>query len=159
MAEKGKKKPAKKHAGGRPTNFKPEFKAQVVVLAEKGFTDIEIGKMFGVTKTTINTWKKKYPEFLTSIKKGKKVADEKVERALYQRAIGYSHPDVHISNHQGKIIITSIIKHYPPDVAAGFIWLKNRKPNEWKDKKEITGNDGGPIQISIVDFGNIDDTK
>jgi hypothetical protein len=40
-------------------------------------------------------------------------------------------------------------KHVPPDVAAAFIWLKNRRPAEWKDRHEVTGKDGGAIEMNI----------
>jgi hypothetical protein len=86
-----------------------------------------------VTEKTIRNWKKRL-EFITALKKGKVDADARVAEALYHRALGYSHPDVHISNYQGDITITDITKHYPPDTAAAFIWLKNRAG--WKDKTE-----------------------
>lgn len=60
-----------------------------------------------------------------------------VAESLYKRALGYSHPDVHISNFQGMITVTDIVKHYPPDTGAAFIWLKNRQPHKWKDKVEV----------------------
>lgn len=122
---------------GRPSKYKPEINITVKVLAEKGFTDIEIAKAFGVSKTTVNKWKKDYPEFLASIKGGKAVADGKVERALFERATGYSHPDVHIFNHKGEAVITPIIKHHVPDVTACIFWLKNRDKDNWRDKHDV----------------------
>ncbi len=121
---------------GVKSKYKPEYEKQALIFGEKGFTDKEIADFLGVTEQTVNNWKKSYPNFFESLKKGKAVADEKVERSLYNRATGYSHPDVHISNYQGNITITPIIKHYPPDVTAQIFWLKNRKPNEWRDKHE-----------------------
>ena len=56
---------------GRPSKHKPEFNVAVRVMAEKGFIDTEIAKAFGISKTTLNKWKKDYPEFLASIKGGK----------------------------------------------------------------------------------------
>ncbi len=68
---------------------------------------------------------------------GKEAPDNRVERSLYNRAVGYSHPDVHVSNFQGQVTLTPITKHYPPDVAAAFIWLKNRRPDLWRDRQEV----------------------
>ena len=123
-----------KKKNGRPTKFNAEVKRQATILAEKGFTDVEIGEIFGVTKQTINNWKKRYPGFFDSIKKGKEIADQKVVLALYERACGYSHPEIHFSEYKGDVTKTPHIKHYPPDTAAAFIWLKNRAG--WKDKQE-----------------------
>ncbi len=148
MGKKRKKK------NGRPTKYKPEFENQALILAEKGFTDKEVAKVFGVTEATITGWKKKYPQFFASLKKGKEIADQKVVQSLYQRALGYSHPEVHITAYGGSVTKTNIIKHYAPDVTACIFWLKNRDKENWRDKVDYEhgGPDGGPITVKIVDF-------
>lgn len=123
----------KKHAGGRPSKIDKIDLTQVEHLATKGYTDKKLADIFCVTEQTINNWKIKYPEFFESLKKGKMIADAKVEASLYQRACGYSHPDVHISNYQGIVKRTPIIKHYPPDPASMCFWLKNRDRENWRD--------------------------
>ncbi|KKN77598.1 hypothetical protein LCGC14_0358730 [marine sediment metagenome] len=141
------KKPKK---NGRPTKFNAEVKRQAKLLAEKGFTDVEIGDIFGVTEQTINNWKKRYPGFFESIKKGKEIADQKVVMALYERACGYSHPEIHFSAYEGEVTKTPHIKHYPPDTAAAFIWLKNRAG--WTDKQEYEHS--VDINVEIVGYGS-----
>ena len=126
----------KKGPGGRPTSYKAEYDRQAEVATAKGFTDKDLGKLFGVKEQTINNWKNDFPQFFESLKKGKEIADSKVVRSLYERANGYSHPDVHISNFQGQVTITPIIKHYAPDVTACIFWLKNRDPANWRDRQE-----------------------
>ena len=122
---------------GRPTLFRDDYVEQAYKLCLLGATDAELADFFEVCERTINTWKEDYPEFLQSIKAGKASADAAVAESLYKRALGYSHPDVHISNFQGMITVTDIVKHYPPDTGAAFIWLKNRQPHKWKDKVEV----------------------
>jgi hypothetical protein len=124
-----------KHAGGRPPKYKKQNCEQARKLCLLGYTDIQLADFFEVAESTIHKWKLDHPEFSESIKKGKVIADGNVADSLYNRALGYSHPDTHISNYQGEIIITDITKHYPPDTAAAFIWLKNRA--SWKDKQDI----------------------
>jgi transcriptional regulator with XRE-family HTH domain len=141
-------KETEKHAGGRPTKYKPEYENQALILAEKGFTDKEIASIFNVTEQTLNNWKKDFPQFFESLKKGKEIADQKVVQSLYQRALGYSHPEVHISNFQGEITKTNIIKHYPPDTTACIFWLKNRDKENWRDKQDI-GITGEAFKIII----------
>jgi len=121
---------------GQPTKYKHTYNRQALVLAEKGFTDKDVAEIFSVTEQTINNWKKKFPQFFESLKKGKDIADQKVVQSLYQRALGYSHPDTHISNHQGHITKTNIIKHYAPDTTACIFWLKNRDKENWRDVQE-----------------------
>ena len=145
---------------GRPSKFKEEYPVQAEMLCEKGFTDVDLADFFGVTEKTIDNWKNEYPLFLQSIKKGKEVSDSKVVESLYHRACGYSHPDIHITQYEGDVTITPLIKHYPPDPTAMIFWLKNRRKNEWRDRHELTGPDGGAIPLTIVHFGKVklDDT-
>lgn len=147
MAKKKKKKKA-----GRPTAYKKEYAEQVYKLCLLNAIDADIADFFGVQEKTINNWKKKYPLFLQSIKRGKIKADAEVAEALFHRACGYSHPDVHISNYQGDITVTDITKHYPPDTAAGFIWLKNRAG--WKDKTEQVLKDDRMTEEEVEEIRN-----
>jgi hypothetical protein len=135
------KKP--KHAGGRPTKYKPEFVEQAAKLCELAATDVELADFFEVTVTTLNRWKIEYPEFCASIKEGKEASDARVERSLYQRAVGYTFDAVKImtvseGNNQGsRIEEVPYREHVPPDTTAQIFWLKNRKRADWRDKQDI----------------------
>jgi len=137
----------------RPTKTKGEVdRALVAALAFKGYTDREIAELYGVSEQTINNWKKKYPVFFESLKDGKDLADSRVEASLYHRAVGYSHPEVVLTNYKGSVTKTTVLKHYPPDPTSMIFWLKNRKKAEWRDRQErsLTGADGEPIAFNIV---------
>jgi len=123
-------------ARGRPTLYQAAYAEQVRRLALLGQTDVEMAAFFGVSEATFHRWKHAHKDFCESIKEGKADADAKVAVALYQRAIGYSHPDTHISNYQGEITVTNTTKHYPPDTGAAAFWLKNRQPDKWRDRIE-----------------------
>ncbi len=148
QARKSTSKAKEKPARGRPTLYRADYAEQARRLALLGQTDAEMAAFFGVSERTFHGWKGAHPEFLQSIKEGKSDADAKVAAALYQRAIGYSHPDVHVSNYQGLVTLTPLTKHYPPDTGAAFIWLKNRQPEKWRDRIEhqadvtVSGPDG-----------------
>jgi hypothetical protein len=126
------------------SGYKKEYAAQARKLCELGAVDADVADFFGVNRTTLWRWAARNKELAEAMTAGKDIADNRVERSLYHRAIGYSHPDVHVSNYQGEITLTPIEKHYPPDTGACVFWLKNRKG--WRDRQEHTGADGGPIQ-------------
>lgn len=121
---------------GRPTAYKPDFCEQARKLAELGATDREIAEFFNVNERTLYRWVHEYPEFCQALKVGKDVADDRVERSLYRRAIGYSHDAVKIMQFQGEEIVVPYVEHAPPDVTACIFWLKNRRKAEWRDKVE-----------------------
>ena len=123
--------------GGRPTKFKEEHMDKIKKMALAGFTDAEMADLLSVTEQTFNNWKKSQPEFFESLKDWKVIADGKVERSLFERAIGYEHCEEKIFNANGEPLIVDTIKHYPPDAASAIFWLKNRQPKKWRDKHDI----------------------
>jgi hypothetical protein len=129
---------------GAPTLYKKEYCEQTRKLCLLGATDKDLADFFAVNEDTIYEWKKVHPKFSDSIKKGKEVADAEVADSLYQRAKGYSHPEDQIFQFQGEPVIVPTTKHYPPDTAAAFIWLKNRRGKDWREKveAEVTFPDG-----------------
>lgn len=119
----------------RPTKYKPAYNKQAYKMCLLSATDKQMADFFEVSEVTINAWKKEYPEFLKSLKKGKIKADADVAESLYKRACGYSHSEDKIfCNTDGDVTTVKTVKHYPPDTAAAFIWLKNRAG--WRDKQE-----------------------
>jgi hypothetical protein len=140
-------------AGGRPSKFKAEFIGQAQKLCELGATDEDLADFFHVSIRTIANWKTEQPEFLQALKGGKDQADDRVERSLYQRAVGYTHDATHFSSFQGKVTATPYRNHCPPDVVAQIFWLKNRRPDLWRDKQiqEVTGADGSPL-VPIINL-------
>ena len=125
---------------GRPSKYKPEYDEQAYKLTLLGATDKDLATFFEVEEKTINNWKIQQPSFLQSLKRGKDIADSTVGERLYQRATGYSHPDVKVMQYEGKPIIVPVTKHYPPDTTAAIFWLKNRQPEKWRDKQETDLN-------------------
>jgi hypothetical protein len=98
-----------------------------------GATNSELASILGVHTNTIENWRKEHSRFDLAVRKGKEIADSKIAKALFKRAQGYSHADVHVSSYQGQVTLTPIIKHYPPDTAAAKFWLTNRQPEKWQD--------------------------
>lgn len=122
---------------GRPTKYDPINDDKVYKLCLLGATDAQIADFFEVNEDSIHEWKKKYPKFSESIKKGKIDADARVANSLFHRALGYEHEDVDIKVVMGKIVKTKLVKHYPPDPVSGIFWLKNRQSKAWRDKTEV----------------------
>lgn len=136
------------HAGGRPTKYDSSNNELIYKLCLLGATDAQMADILNVCLATFSNWKVNYPELLDTLKKGKEIADAEIAHALYHRAKGYSHPDVKIfCNAEGKVTKVNDIKHYPPDTAAAFIWLKNRAG--WRDKVEVSKTEEININITV----------
>ena len=101
--------------------------------AKSGLIDEQIAKNMGIAPSTLYEWKKKSKEFSEALKKGKEVIDFEVENALLKRALGYEYEE---ETYENGILTKKVKKHVPPDTTAQIFWLKNRKPNNWKDRVE-----------------------
>ena len=157
---KGKGKAPKKT--GRPSSYREEYAEQARKLSLLGATDKQLADFFGYSEQTVNQWKKDFPEFLESIKKGKISADAEISEALFHRAKGYSHPAVKFFVIDKQVHKQEYTEHYPPDTAAAFIWLKNRQPEIWREKP-VQGDDEEvtptKIVIEVKDARRPDDAK
>lgn len=124
-----------KRARGAPSKLTPQMAAHIHVLSRRGFTEAEIAELKGITPQTLANWKAD-PAFFDFLKSAKAVADSWVERSLYERAVGYDHPEdkIFCDTGTGKVTTVRTIKHVPPDVTAQIFWLKNRKRLEWRER-------------------------
>jgi hypothetical protein len=119
--------------GGRKTVYMPKLAAVARKCCERGLTDLEIADVLDVSPATLYRWKAQYPKFARVFKLGRKLADDRVERSLYSRAIGYDYiaEKAAMTRHGQKTM--RYRQHIPPDTAAAVWYLKNRRPDRWRD--------------------------
>jgi len=128
--------------------------------ARDGLIDVDIAKKLGISHETYYTYKKKYPEFFDAIKRGKKPVDYEVVNSLLKRALGYSFQEktteleIDSNGVPKPAKIKTVEKHIPGDVTAMIFWLKNRKPDKWRDKQEIDHTTKGE-QINSPDLSHL----
>ncbi len=144
----------KKNKGGRPTKYTEVNLKQIQKLSGYGLTDLEISNVIGVAYSTLSLWKEKYEDFSEALKNGKAIADAKVLKSLYKRALGYKHKDIIHAADKGVIITKDIMKHYPPDTTACIFWMKNRQPERWRaNPDELQGQQKLIIEVHRRDEG------
>lgn len=125
-------------AAGRPSSYKKTFAKAAEKLAALGATDIEVADFFEVDVRTVYRWKHDHEEFCQALNVGKAKADERVVNSLYQKAIGYEQDAVKIFMPAGaeKPVYAEYREKIAPDTTAAIFWLKNRQPEQWRDKVE-----------------------
>jgi hypothetical protein len=126
------------------SKYRPEYANFAREMCRLGATDIEVARGLGISLSCLWRWQSKYDDFFRAFLEGKEHCDDRVERALYHRAVGYSYPAVKIFNNQGQPLVVPYIEHIPPDVGAASKWLKSRRKEKWGDQQEIniTGEEG-----------------
>jgi transcriptional regulator with XRE-family HTH domain len=114
---------------------------KIEAWAREGLTEEQIAMKMGVSVRTLGNWKQAHMPILQALKKGKAPVDAKVENALLRRALGYQYeeiteaPVMNPETGETKMeIVKRVTKHVPPDTTAQIYWLKNRRPDKWRDK-------------------------
>lgn len=115
----------------------PEGLLKIEGWARDGLVDKQIAANIGVSERTFTDWKSKYSAISSVLKRGKEVVDRQVENALLRRALGYEYEEVK-EKFEGNAMTERTVtkKEVIPDVTAQIFWLKNRKPDKWRDKPD-----------------------
>lgn len=117
----------------------------VEAWARDGLTLDQIARNLNIAEKTLYDYKNRYSEFSQSLKRGKDDADVEVENALYKRALGYRYDEITYENGEE---VKRVTKEVHPDVTAQIFWLKNRRPEAWRDRREapVEEKDKGNIE-------------
>jgi hypothetical protein len=127
---------------GRPSPYKSEFARIAARLCRNGATDIEVADILGISVRTFYRWCLLHDEFTAAVRVGKDAADDRVERALYQRAVGYDYTAEKIVMPKGGgPVVMFNSAHVPADVRAALHWLAIRRPKPWARLPEPPGPD------------------
>jgi hypothetical protein len=142
--------------------LEPESLILLEGWARDGLTDEQMANNIGINIATLYEWKKKYAEISEALKKGKEVVDTEVENALLQKALGMTKTiqkpikvrEVKYDN--GKRVSEKEHIEYadeevfiPPDTTAQIFWLKNRRPDKWRDKQKEDNNTDKHITVVL----------
>lgn len=126
--------------------------AQLEQWARSGLTDTQIAHNMGIGRSTLHRWKTSEAVIAAALRRGKTVADLEVEGALFRRATGYDATEERIDCEGGiEIRRTTTRRHIPPDTVAAIFWLKNRRPDKWRDKQQVEAEVDSEIRINWGD--------
>jgi len=118
----------------------------------------------GITAACLYNYQARFVEIFDALKRGKAPVDIEVENALLKRALGYEYEEVtteiediptgKYDDHGNPVMkqrkhIRKTKKQVIPDTAAAFIWLKNRRPDKWRDKPNEADINAEPVKVII----------
>lgn len=133
----------------------PDGLTRLEGFARSGLNDEQIAAKMGIVASTYYKWQIDHPELSEALKRGKKPVDDEVENALLKKALGFTYEETVTEmeevpsgkyDESGKPImkqvkhIRKIQKMALPDTTAQIYWLKNRRPERWRDKPETVEN-------------------
>ena len=110
---------------GRPTKYRKEMCDQLVELMAEGRSKTAACAELGITTETLYQWAKNKPEFSDAVKRAEHACaqwwEEKGREAMNGKIEGFN--------------------------ATAFVWMTKNVLN-WRDKTEVTGKDGGPVEVN-----------
>lgn len=125
----------------RPSKYETHVAPRLEEIKDwcrNGATDEEIAKRLGISIASFYNFKNQFLEFLEALKETKEIVDAQVENALLKRALGYEYKEVTKKIVDGELKVTKVItKQVVPDTTAQIFWLKNRRPDKWRDKLQV----------------------
>jgi len=114
---------------GRPSKYDPKFCDQAIEYMKDGYSVTALAGHIGVARSTIFKWAEENEEFSDALKTAQALAAKFWEDRLRHVAM----------TGEG-------------NATAAIFGVKNRSREEWRDKTEteVTGQDGGPLQIQEI---------
>lgn len=129
--------------------LEPDQLARIQGWARDGLTMEQIAYNMNINKTTLYKWQKKSDNLTNALKVSRDSADRQVENALFKNAIGFHYTEEQLTD-DGEVV--EVQKYSKPNTTAQIFWLKNRKPDEWREKQNIehNGNVNSKIDLSTL---------
>ena len=132
--------------------------------ARAGLSDERIAKHIGISRSTLNEWKKKHQSIRDALKTGKEIANRQVENALFRLTQGgtvkvrklFKLKKTQYDNNGKKMSEEEYLEtgeedvYIEPDFKSISFWLRNKMPEEWRDKILDNPNDEGPQENLII---------
>lgn len=135
--------------------------------ARDGLIEKQIAHNMSIGESTLRTWKNNFPDIAEALRKGKEVVDREVENALFKSALGFMQKikkpvrirEIEYDPKSGKKIKESEKwvqveeeVFIPPQVTAQIFWLKNRKPDQWREKNDLTLTPSNGVLESLMEL-------
>lgn len=137
----------------KPTSYLP----LVARMAGKGGTHAEIADALGLSLADFGEARTLVEGFDEALKLGERFADDRVENALYQSAVGYHLDTEKVFHNKGEIVRAPTREFVKPDTTAAKFWLVNRRPDDWADKQQVDVGDYGAMLRSALAKAGVKD--
>ena len=136
---------------GRPTSFHPDLCDLAHNYCLLGATNDELAEFFGVCPSTIDNWIARHSDFEAAVKSGRVLADSRIARSLYNRALGYDREIGREILHEGELKTLKHTVHYPPNPQCCIFWLRNRRRQTWGARPNDPPADDFGADIAVLD--------
>lgn len=141
----------------RPSKYETHVAPRLEEIQDwvrNGATDEEVAKRLGIAYSTFKEYKNEFSAFSAILKKNKDYVDAQVENALLERAMGGKvtlkrpfkikhtvYENGRRIEEKEEIVLADYEEYVIPDTTAQIFWLKNRRPEQWREKPIVVGDE------------------
>lgn len=124
----------------------PDQLERIVNWSANGCTYAEIARNVGIAEGTLYRWVNEHPEICEAIKRGRSLACEAVENALFRLAVGGIEVTETVEEERAGVTVSRkvVTKTLPPNNAAAIFYLKNRMPDRYSDRRVMEVENAAP---------------
>jgi len=141
----GRKK--RKNTLKKGAKFSYDFIEPIATMTALGFTEKDIGLVFGVTGSAVARWKQRYPDLKTAVEKMRPVAASHLVAQMVRAAIGYDYEDEDINyrtvtNKDGTVVEVQTDRkvkkrHQPANPQLAMFLATNMLKGQFANRFEI----------------------
>jgi len=139
-------------------------------MAREGLTNDQIASELGIHRRTLYTWLPQYESLAMALQRGRADIDQTVVLSLLKRSLGFEVDEEQTTTEdkldkEGNVhTLTKTVKtkrFIPPSDSAIIFFLKNRLPNEFRDRREldITNDQPKVTLFNLLANLTVDDVK
>ena len=134
---------------------------QVEKLCVLGAVDREIADFYDMPEREFYRQKLADEHLAQALKTGKEHADSRVERSLFQRAVGFYYTEqqafkIKTGRDEEAVEVVNVERYQVADTTAQIFWLKNRKRLEWTQTGELNDPQANSTNVTINLAGKSD---
>jgi hypothetical protein len=127
--------------------YSQEFADRVLAASSVGFTITEIARLLKVSVDQVNLWVMVYPAFAAAMRANTQARTDRVEAALYQRAVGYEITEQKLFyDREAGVVRADVTLHIPAEPRAAVEWMRAHAPETWSP---VAGAEDGGNKIIV----------
>ncbi len=140
---------------GRKSEYTEEVANAICEQLAEGIPLREICRQDGMPAwRTVYDWKDAHPDFATRITRAREIGEDAISQECLRIADTPVMGTKTVSKATGmEITEGDMIEHRKLQIETRLKLLAKWNPKKWGDKMQHTGEDGGPLTVNIVRYG------
>lgn len=146
------------HCRGRQ-DYQNEYNDIACRLTAAGFSEQDVEYTLGVSLSTIQSWKRKFPAFKAACEEGRHESKKRLVAQAMKQAIGYKYVEKNVKtvfDSDGSVLKTETSEFHKEQPGSGNMLLflllnfdRQLKEHDWQSVNKVEVSDSGSLKIVV----------